>query len=86
MLLALLSTNDGELAAAAPACDQQPYGPRYWRDIDHVVNVGPDAETSYVDIHDAELAGRLLRGEFDDPHDAAEAVDAYLGLKVRRPR
>jgi hypothetical protein len=86
MLLALLYSGDGELTAAAPACDQQPYGDRYWDEVHPSATVTAEAETAYVDIQNEELARRLLQGEFEDEHAAAEAVDAYLGLTKRRPR
>jgi hypothetical protein len=86
MLLALLYAREGELTAAAPACDQQPYGDRYWKEIHPTAEVTDHAETAYVEINDADLALKLLRNEFEDERDAAEAVDAYLGLAKRHPK
>ncbi len=80
MLLALLYQDDGTLSAAAPACDQQPLGDRYWRELypERVRLRG--SETAYVDIDDAELVDRLMHMHFRDGVEAAEAVDRYLRL------
>jgi hypothetical protein len=80
MLLALLYQREGNLAAAAPACDQQPLGDRYWRTVYPEPLELRGSETAYVAIDDAELVDRLLRMNFRDGIAAAEAVDAYLGL------
>jgi hypothetical protein len=80
MLVALLYQDDGTLTAAAPACDQEPLGDRYWREV------LPDAvrvrgsETAYVDIDDTALLNRLVRMDFPNGREAAKAVDEYLGL------
>ncbi len=80
MLLALLYEDDGRLTAAAPACDQQPLGNRYWLEIHpEKVNVR-HSETAYVNIDDPWLVERLLNMDFADGADAAEAVDAHLGI------
>ena len=87
MLLALLYTDDDYLAAAAPACDQQPLGHRYWS-IDGRAIDGARGETAYVQIDDPQLCRRLLAwtsedgGDegFADGREAAYAVDVYLGL------
>ncbi len=80
MLLALLYQADGQLAAAAPACDQQPLGNRYWGEAcPEAVNLR-DSETAYVEIADGLLVRRLLEMDFWDGFEAAAAVDAYLGL------
>jgi hypothetical protein len=84
MLLALLYTDDGFLAAAALACDQQPYGNDYWGQIHpHVVRPAPGGETAYVNIQDEALVERLLRMEFSDGYAAAEAVDEQLSRQAR---
>jgi hypothetical protein len=80
MLLALLYQDDGELVAAAPACDQQPLGDRYWREGYPEVLTLRGSETAYVKIDDPELVDRLLRMDFHDGVEAARAVDIYLGL------
>lgn len=80
MLLALLYKADGDLIAAAPACDQQPYGLRFWREIYPAKLDVRQSETAYVEISDAQLADRLLEMDFEDGRQAAEAVDRYLGL------
>jgi hypothetical protein len=79
MLLALLYTDDRNLAACALACDQQPYGDRYWNEIHaQKVRVGVNGDTAYVDVEDDILAERLLGMSSDDGREAARAVDAYL--------
>lgn len=87
MLLALLYDDTGKLVAAAPACDQQPLGNRYWRDVYpgtvHLVG----SETAYAEIDDRALVERLLRMQFTEGDtEATEIVDEYLGLAtVRAP-
>jgi hypothetical protein len=82
MLLALLYEHDGQLTAAAPACDQQPLGNRYWEEVyPEKVNT-LDSEIAYVAIDDRSLVERLLTMDFRDGAEAAEAVDAYLGLSA----
>jgi hypothetical protein len=78
MLLALLYHEDGQIAAAAPACDQQPFGDRYWTEIyPEKVNLR-NSETAYLEIDHAELVDWLLNRYFRDGAAAAKAVDAYL--------
>jgi hypothetical protein len=80
MLLALLYDDSGRLAAAAPACDQQPLGDRYWREVcaERVSLRG--SETAYVNIDDPWLVDRLLRMDFAYDTSPTDAVDEYLGL------
>jgi hypothetical protein len=80
MLLALLYDDTGRLAAAAPACDQQPLGDRYWREVNSEGVSLRGSETAYVDIDDRWLVDRLLRMDFAYDTSATEAVDEYLGL------
>jgi hypothetical protein len=80
MLLALLYQADGQLAAAAPACDQQPLGNRYWLEVCPEPVHLRDSETAYVEIADADLVHDLLRMNFRDGAEAAAVVDNYLGL------
>jgi hypothetical protein len=85
MLLALLYEDDGKLSAAAPACDQQPLGDRYWREVYPQTVRVQESETAYVDIDDPILVDRLLRMDFQDEVEAGEAVDNYLGLAMAEP-
>jgi hypothetical protein len=80
MLLALLYKHDGELSAAAMACDQEPLGDRFWKEVHPETKSLRGSATAYVNIDDPELAARLLRMEFQDGVEAAKAVDEYLGL------
>jgi hypothetical protein len=82
MLLALLYDQDGKLSAVAPACDQQPFGDRYWLEVCPQTVRARVSETAYVDIDDRSLVARLLRMDFKDGVEAAEAVDNYLGLAI----
>ena len=82
MLLALLYESDGQLSAAAPACDQQPLGNRFWLEgCPERVNLR-GSETAYADIEHPELLDWLLKMQFRDGFDAARAVEAYLGLST----
>jgi hypothetical protein len=80
MLLALLYQDDRQLSAAAPACDQQALGNRYWIEVYPEKVTLRGSETAYVNIHDPWLVERLLAMDFRDGVEAAEAVDEYLGL------
>ncbi len=67
MLMALLYNEDGSVAAAAPACDQVPYGEVYWTDIfAGDLPSGPLFETAYISVNNANLRRRLLLLGFDD--------------------
>jgi hypothetical protein len=85
MLLALLYEHDGKLSAAAPACDQQPFGDWYWREVYPQTVRLQESETAYVNIDDPSFVDRLLRTDFQDGVAAAEAVDSYLGLAMAGP-
>ena len=79
MLLAILYTDDGFLAAAAPACDQQPEGDRFWNQFaSDLIREGQSSETAHLHIADEALVERLLTMDFADGHAAAHAVDNYL--------
>jgi hypothetical protein len=82
MLLAILYQDDGQLSAAAPACDQQPLGDRYWKEIYPEEVRLRGSETAYVNIDDPLLVDRLLQMDFRDGVEAAAALDAYLGLAM----
>ncbi len=82
MILALLYGSDDSILAAAPACEQQPYGTRYWYDCQTVTPASlASAETALIEINDDHLCQQLLNmttGEgFDDGRQAALAVERY---------
>ena len=83
MLMALLYCDDDRIAAAAPACDQMPYGDRYWDEI-HGGEIlhGAMFETAYVTVADAEMRQRLLNVGFDDSSNgtalAKELIDSLV--------
>jgi hypothetical protein len=82
MLLALLYSPDGAILAVAPACDQEPFGERYWREM-HFERVNlRDSETAYQEIDDSFLVERLLQLDFRNGHEAAEMVEAHLNGKA----
>lgn len=61
MLVAILYMEENRIAAAAPACDQVPYGEQYWNEI-HAgdISFGKFFETAYREILDARLRDRLF--------------------------
>ena len=62
MLLAILYSAEEQVIAAAPACDHQPYGDRYWTEYcPTVIDLQSEMRTAYVEIGDAELVARLLQ-------------------------
>ena len=84
MLLALLYATDGCLEGAALACDQEPYGRRYWTHIHPLaLQDARDRETAYVDIDDADLIARLVSMDFTDGYLEADAVDRYLNGRAQ---
>ena len=73
MLMALLYCDADRIAAAAPACDQMPYGDGYWTDIfAGLVPDGPLFETAYITVNNADLRRRLLLLGFDDDIDGCQ--------------
>ncbi len=77
MLMALLYCEPDRIAAAAPACDQMPYGDEYWTDI--FAGLLPDRssiesmfETAYITVNNANIRRRLLLLGFDDDIDGRE--------------
>lgn len=67
MLMALLYCDDDRIAAAAPACDQAPYGDQYWKEI-HAGEIvtGAMFETAYVTIQNRELRAKMMKIGLDD--------------------
>lgn len=80
MLMALLYNENGSVAAAAPACDQAPYGDMYWTDIfAGEIPVGPPFETAYITVSNADVRRRLLLLGFDEDvcgFDLAETIES----------
>lgn len=80
MLMALLYTENGSVAAAAPACDQAPYGDMYWAEIfAGDLPKSPLFETAYITVNNAELRRQLLLLGFDDDvcgFELAEAIES----------
>ena len=61
MLMALLYCDDDRIAAAAPACDQIPYGDKYWTEIYFgKIELGSMFETAYVTVANPEMREQLL--------------------------
>lgn len=61
MLMSILYNNAGQMIAAAPACDQQPHGDRYWLDAGvAVVSHQSPGTTSVVEIANTRLVQTLL--------------------------
>ena len=81
MLMAILYRNDETIVASALACDQQPFGNRYWLEMCDC-DIHPDdiMETVYTDIVDPILIDRLLHNDFRNGAEAAKAVEDYLNL------
>ena len=73
MLMALLYCEDNCLAAAAPACDQMPYGNEYWLEIfGGELKTGSLFETAYVTVNNTDLRRRLLLLGFDNEIDGEQ--------------
>lgn len=94
MLLAVLYRDD-LVIAAAPACDQYPYGNHYWTEVhplglsefDFDSAAGKELQTSYISIAQPKLRSRLLAASIDDSIDLIELTQdmeasvrpSYLG-------
>ena len=66
MLMAILYCDDDRIAAAAPACDQMPFGETYWHEMfAGEIKQGAVFETAYMTVSKSELQNRLLRLGFD---------------------
>jgi hypothetical protein len=75
MLMALLYSNDGQILAAAPACDQVPYGDDYWMEFHAAELDSADVfETAYVTVANPETRSRLLLVGIDESVDAIELL------------
>lgn len=73
MLMALLYCDEDRIAAAAPACDQMPYGDDYWTEIfAGVLQRGSIFETAYITVNNADIRRRLLLLGFEDGIDGRE--------------
>ena len=73
MLMALLYCEEDQIAAAAPACDQLPYGDEYWTEIfAGVVEQGSIFETAYITVNNADIRRRLLLLGFEEEIDGRE--------------
>ena len=73
MLMALLYTDDDRIAAAAPACDQIPYGDQYWSEFhESEIESHGILETAYVTVANPELRERLLLLGIDESVSGAE--------------
>ena len=73
MLMALLYCDEDRIAAAAPACDQMPFGEDYWTQIfAGFIQPGSIFETAYITVNNADIRRRLLLLGFDDDIDGRE--------------
>ncbi len=71
--MALLYCDDDRIAAAAPACDQVPYGDEYWTEIyGQEIEPGSVFETAYVTVANSDLRERLLLLGIDEAIDGGE--------------
>lgn len=90
MLMALLFNSDDQIAAAAPACDQVPYGDRYWFEY-HEANVdsGETLRTAYIMIADPDLQARLMMAGIDETIDGqvlAQAIESQIAPDYLSPK
>ncbi|MDG1875408.1 MAG: hypothetical protein P8J27_15955 [Mariniblastus sp.] len=75
MLMALLFNAEGQIAAAAPARVQVPYGDKYWFEYHEAqVDSGESIKTAYRVIVDPELQSRLLNAGIAETVDGVDLV------------
>lgn len=80
MLMALLYSDDDRIVAAAPACDQVPYGDAFWLEFHEAMLSHSDFfETAYVTIANPELRTELLMLGIDQSLDGAELARKVEG-------
>lgn len=86
MLMAILYSNDGEILAAAPACDQLESGDEYWNEY-HVgeFELRRVLETAYVQVNDEDLCEQLMRVGIDDEIDVAALAGKIESAGFRKP-
>ncbi len=60
MIVALLFDENDRLIAAAPACDWQPLGDRYWREVYPQPLTTAGTETAAIEIKPGEMLDCLL--------------------------
>jgi hypothetical protein len=73
MLLALLYSHSEQIIAAAPACDQVPFGDQFWCEV-HAAEIATTDifETAYVTVTNSELRDKLLKLGIDPTVDGVE--------------
>ena len=82
MLMALLYTEDEQIIAAAPACEQIVHGDDYWLDFHEAELSTEDLfETAFMFIADPILKARLLRLGIDDLIDS-EALTQEVQARI----
>lgn len=78
--MALLYCDDDQISAAAPACDQMPYGDAYWTEIfGGELATGPISETAYIFINNQELRKRLLLLGIDEAICGRQLAEEIAG-------
>jgi hypothetical protein len=86
MLFALLYDAEDLIAAAAMACDQQPWGERFWQEC-HLAEFDPAEryQTAYMSIVDPFLQKQLMAVGIDQDVDRAELTRIVDCLVSRTP-
>lgn len=83
MLLAVLYCEPDQIAAAAFACDQMPYGDEYWTDVfPGTIEKGSINETAYITVNNHELGFRLMNVGIDEQYDGRELAAELEALIV----
>ena len=89
MLMAILYCDDNRIGAAAPACDQVPFGDQYWNEyFQGEIETGPLFETAYITVNNADLRERLMSIGIDHEADgtrlAQELVESLIPTYLNR--
>ena len=83
MLMALLYCDEDRIAAAAPACDQIPFGDRYWTEIYMgKIESGPMFETAYVTVANSEMRKKLFAIGVENDVDGRQLAEELIASMI----
>lgn len=87
MLFAVLFDAEEKIIAVAPACEEQPYGRRYWSEIYPVkLSLHSGNHTGYIEVTSQNLIERIERIPFDDSQlELCAAELERIALETRQP-
>ena len=83
MLMALLYCDEDRIAAAAPACDQIPFGDQYWTEMFvGKIEMGSLFETAYVTVANPEMRKKLLTIGIENDVDGKALAEELIASMI----